>query len=285
MEDDSSRAAEELYCPECGYDLRGGMSGRCPECGVELDEESLRRPRIPWVRRGKVGLWRAYRQTVWTVLVRPGRVGGEVGKPLEEEDARLFRRVTVWIATLPIVGLAAGWYGVYVQPIERWVGVISLVGGVFEWLVLVAVAAGAWLFLYAMTGVGSFFFRPAYLSAERRSRAVAASDYGSAVLALIPVVLPMTLIGWFILTGWEDVWRYPVVRWASWGAVALPGVVLIWMCVSLLAILKRATNCGVGREVAMGVLLPVSWVMLAGVVLVGIPAAVGYVGLMVLSFL
>ncbi|MEX2216030.1 MAG: hypothetical protein WD768_18100 [Phycisphaeraceae bacterium] len=30
-----------LYCPSCGYDLRGSPRGDCPECGKAVDREAM----------------------------------------------------------------------------------------------------------------------------------------------------------------------------------------------------------------------------------------------------
>ena len=32
-------AYQRGYCPECGYDLTGNVSGRCPECGEAFERE------------------------------------------------------------------------------------------------------------------------------------------------------------------------------------------------------------------------------------------------------
>ncbi len=32
----------EIYCPECGYDLRGIPEGMCPECGFRYDRQAIR---------------------------------------------------------------------------------------------------------------------------------------------------------------------------------------------------------------------------------------------------
>ena len=70
-----------LFCPACGYDLRGSDGNRCPECGLAIDRESLRVRGFPWAHRREVGRVRAYVRMVWQVLVgsrtlayeRPGR--------------------------------------------------------------------------------------------------------------------------------------------------------------------------------------------------------------------
>jgi len=62
--------ADDLYCPECGYSLRGLTSDRCPECGLRLDFIESAVSLIPWERRRELGRIRAYWQTVLMVLTR-----------------------------------------------------------------------------------------------------------------------------------------------------------------------------------------------------------------------
>ena len=57
-------AAHELFCIDCGYDLRQLTSDRCPECGWLIDRNVLTRTRLPWVYRKELGRWRAYWRTV-----------------------------------------------------------------------------------------------------------------------------------------------------------------------------------------------------------------------------
>ena len=39
----ASSSADDLYCPDCGYNLRGITSDRCPECGTNATAEPQRR--------------------------------------------------------------------------------------------------------------------------------------------------------------------------------------------------------------------------------------------------
>jgi hypothetical protein len=58
-------------------------------------------------------------------------------------------------------------------------------------------------------------------------------------------------------------------------------VVTYW--IGLLSMLRGATGCGRGRVVAAAVGLPVVWAVLAVVLAVGLPLAVAFAGLVVLS--
>ena len=52
--------AHDLYCQECGYNLRGLISNRCPECGWFLETVRATESQIPWVHRKKLAWFRAY---------------------------------------------------------------------------------------------------------------------------------------------------------------------------------------------------------------------------------
>src|SRR4051812_46128223 len=94
-------ADDALYCPACGYDLRGIASDRCPECGATIHRASLRESSLPWARRQQVGAWRAYRRTVWTATWRVRRVADGVARPVDARDARHFATLTGLIAGVP----------------------------------------------------------------------------------------------------------------------------------------------------------------------------------------
>src|SRR5439155_13935145 len=98
--------AHGLYCPECGYDLRGIESPRCPECGQSIDRATLAESRIPWVHRHEIGRFRAYWRTLWLATLRPKRIATDIAAPAHPRDAELFRRLTVLIAALPLCAAA-----------------------------------------------------------------------------------------------------------------------------------------------------------------------------------
>jgi len=54
-----SAYADDLFCPECGYSLRGLTSDRCPECGLALGQIRALGTTIPWAHRRAIGSWRA----------------------------------------------------------------------------------------------------------------------------------------------------------------------------------------------------------------------------------
>src|SRR5947209_8529114 len=102
--------AGDIFCVECGYDLRGLASARCPECGIELDRGAMGRSRLKWARRKTIGRVPAYLATVWSVIARTRRVADEVAGPVSLDDAREFARVTALLAWLGPAALAVWWY-------------------------------------------------------------------------------------------------------------------------------------------------------------------------------
>ena len=88
----ATTADDELFCPECGYDLRGIENiTRCPECGLAIDPEGLARSQIPWVHRRHLGRFRAYWRTMWLSTFRPRKIAAEAARRVSYPDAQRFR--------------------------------------------------------------------------------------------------------------------------------------------------------------------------------------------------
>ena len=87
--------ADDLFCPECGYSLRGLTSDRCPECGLKLDFIESEVSLIPWERRREIGRVRAYWQTVFQVMCRNKMFCRAGYRSVSYRDAQLFRWVSI----------------------------------------------------------------------------------------------------------------------------------------------------------------------------------------------
>ena len=285
----------ELFCPDCGYSLRGiDASSRCPECGFGLDRARLTASNIPWTHRGGdgggIGAFRAYWRTVRLVILHPTRAAGDVARPVSFDDARRFRRATALIATTGPLALLA-WACVAAmldRPITLSASASPAVriGWLLEILLVPVIVVALYAFFLAATGVASYFFHPKRLPVELQNRAVAISYYACAPWALTPLTVASVVAAWLAR-------EYLVSQRASATAVGvvlalgatIPLVQAVAMTLSPLRMLQRATNCGLGRAFLLGTVLPVLWALLAIVIAVGIPAAYVFTALVILSLI
>lgn len=169
---------DDLYCPECGYSLRGLTSARCPECGLSLEFIRSDAPLIPWERRRQLGRLRAYWQTVFQVLFRTKRFCRASCRPVSHPDAQRFRWVTILHVYLPALA---------VLPVAHWANPNMLRDAVEETSGWFVTLVGAWVLptLLVLTGLPSYLFHPRRLTTAQQNRAVALSYYGTAPLGLL----------------------------------------------------------------------------------------------------
>ena len=180
---------EDNFCPECGYNLRGLTSDRCPECGFDVADLVAGGSAIPWHFRRKVGIFRAYQQTVWLALANTRRLAREICRPVSYADAQKFRWFSVATLAVPVVAAAI----VTQTMMGFWmIGPTFGTGGLF----LIWCSVWFTLGLAAMTGVPSYFFHPRYLDIQRQNRAIALSYYLS---GLLPVVSLSAIIATLLL--------------------------------------------------------------------------------------
>jgi len=291
-DDDSA----ERFCPDCGYDLRGIASQRCPECGLAIDLNVIL-SRIPWRHRGRIGWVRAFRRTLLLAMLRPRRVGDASAGPIDFAESQYFRRIVVGLASVPLV--AALLIVIHVQGGSGFLSAVGLsplknLGAAgwplgFLWQIgfiwsagatLAPVAAVAIVLMVALcTGASKYWFRPGSLSISQQNRAMAISGYACAPLALL-FVPGIAALG-FNLQSTHDLALSFVcgvslcVFYAS-----LPVVLLLWWW-DTLRMMVAATQCGLGRTLAAGALLPVTWAACAAVALGFFPAVAGFLWLMV----
>jgi hypothetical protein len=288
MADDSPAQAStaDLFCPGCGYNLRGIESERCPECGLIADRQSLSKWVLPWPGRAWIGRWRAFWRTVNLVTFRPSALAVEMTRPTQFFDAILFRRIVVSSLLIPAgITATAIYFSFIVRPYgdmrdlwiaTDWLGsILQLFGVVVIWVCLA-------LFLLTATAIPGYFFRPPTLTTVQQNRAVALSYYSCA-----PLVYTVGTCGWacliFALFASRDLTS--PLQWAFVLIVA-PAPVLIELYVASrvpVAILKATTPCGVARRIALACVLPPAWMVLALIFLWVVPAAYVTLALMILS--
>jgi hypothetical protein len=300
-------APGELFCPECGYDLRGiEGSARCPECGMAIDRSGAAGSRIGWVHRRRVGRLRAYVKTVGQVLFHAGRVGAEAAvRPIDYAAAHRFRWVTVaWVSLPPAVAYVIAWSSVVTPP---WVigfpfpaslsgAFPAPVPAVYDFVFPWAAGAMTWyvppvalvLLAALVTGVASYWFHPRRLPVVRQNRAVAVSYYGCAPLAWLPVGL--LLVGAAVVLAVSQRNNFPPTPLAEiitvltiFGAIGTVGPVIgAWG--ATLRLYRAAVRPGPGGFAAAAAGITAAWVACAVLALGLFPWAAGYVRLAVESF-
>lgn len=280
---------EPLYCPACSYDLRGSAGERCPECGHDLTELRAGLPVIPWTVRKARGRVSAFWATVWLVTFRERKFLNKFGQVVEYRDARRFQYWVVLHAYLPL--LVATVYLYVMAPLDAGVNsawafephnpsyfskkptALGLAYGAYWPAVLVHL--GYLLFLFAATGVQSYFFHPRSVPVRLQNNAVAMSYYMTALLAWVPVVF--AALSTAVALGFDFEPRLETGLFlhmlAGVGAVITFG----GMWGQLLVLGRKTMPHEKVRWWVMAVALPVIWMALGVVCVAVIPAMVLYV--------
>ena len=96
-----------VFCPSCGYDLRGSNAERCSECGMEIDRVALKTTAVPWAYRRSIGRVRAFLKTVWLVTYDSQRIRHELIRPQDDRDARRFQYANAALLTITFLIVVA----------------------------------------------------------------------------------------------------------------------------------------------------------------------------------
>jgi hypothetical protein len=273
-------ADRALYCPSCGYDLRGSPGDSCPECGAAIDRETLERAQIPWSRRRTEGRLKALRQTIWQATFHTKRFAEAAAGPVDYREARRFQ-ITVILGMVSSVGLILGACFVVAYLLEGWQYAM-------QWS---AIAYGVGLvlltgLLLTATVVHTYWLHPRKLPIEQQNRAVAMGYYAAAPVGLAPFTALLWVPGWIIAEA-----SGPLHLQSYWYL----GMILLLIGLGLLAIIplaqwrialviarRVAQRQGLGFwSLALG--LPLLWLGLALFWLVLVPATIAWVTLMLFS--
>lgn len=281
----------ELYCPDCGYSLRGLTSDRCPECGLLLDFIDSASSTIAWVDRRRRGRVRGYVLTVFAVISRPKILCREVFRPVSLADAQRFRWVTVALMTLSLWSWAAqeilrsravtttppSPFTMFADPqppyrslLAYGVGTFGVVGVCFAGF---AAAAGLFLFPFLITGLPSYLFHPKSFSIELQNRAIAMSYYATAPLALAPLALVLLR-----LLRLSDFWRSGTDEAFLDGLLAAFIAFLYWRTLVVFAQRVLPRN---HASLRVALLTPLLWLVAASLTLIGLPALILYAWLLI----
>jgi hypothetical protein len=185
-----------VYCPACGYDLRGALSDRCSECGLPIVGGQAQYSQLKWHHRNQIGLWRAFWWTVLQVTRDNPEIRDETARIQDGPAARVFRR---WVT----VALALAILGPVI--VEMFDGTEELVG---EWWIsnkgsTVVQLLWPWglamklpimpplltlLFVLVIVCVPRWLCTVRHQSEAFQERATALGDYATAPMALLPPV-------------------------------------------------------------------------------------------------
>lgn len=255
----------DLYCQQCGYNLRGLTSERCPECGRSLEGLRATVSRIPWVHCSEIGWFRAYWKTVWMAMFRHRRLCDEIARPVSYRDSQSFRWLTVVHAYFPILVLTMVAYAA--TPFGPFGGELLAAGYHAVWPVVV-VHGCVLLFLAAATGVPSYFFHPRDLPVNLQNRAVALSYYtcGPLAVTVLPVI---AATGNYILS-----WDHNLGAGLGLLAITLPCAQFAVWFFDLCHLAGRILPHKRTRAYLVAVCVPLLWFCLAWLMFCLVPIAV-----------
>jgi hypothetical protein len=278
----------ELYCPECGYDLRALVSDRCPECGHAIDRTTMGQSVLPWVQRESVGRYRAFWKTVAMATFRPRFLAREMNQPARFHDAVTFRRLVVLHALVPIAGAVTA---VYVYAIDEstlgrgglWTAT-DVPGSILQVLTIAVIWSYLALTLFGMTGVASYFFHPGSLPVIRQNRAVALSYYACGPLAYMPATLALMVVCALIGDASARA-KMPVLFSGTILLIGSAPVAAQFVAVisSSVILLEATTHLGRTRQILLAGFMAVAWAVLGFVLCVVVPAAWVMLVVMLLS--
>ena len=266
----------DLLCEGCGYSLIGLMVERCPECGARFDATALPLARVPWLYRKRLGRSSAYVETLRFALFRPARFAAELTRPvrISEQDAHRFRLVTIAVASL---GAVVGMAGLLQYLVSFW-PLRPTSAGMAAGCVGVGVAM--FVFLRMATDLPTFIWRGL---PGKRDDLSPLHQYAAAPLALMlpAAVLFVALV--FVI-GRPMAVRDGLTELGAFTLLAIGSVVLLWAWLAAMIFMRTATRCSFGRVGALGLYLPVHWLMMWLLVWLVI-GAVAYYGGAVLDWL
>jgi hypothetical protein len=299
-------ATVDLFCPFCGYNLRGIDSQRCPECGNVVDRSELLVCRIPWVHRKSIGRVKAYLQTVRMVISHPVRFGREAARPVPYGDARLFRWVTVGIAaltlalavmlpkwsqkipaTIPLIERPSEFLDSVPRQLRPGYGDNQIIGDLMTLFVagmsFTVQVLSLVVILYVASKLVSLFCRPSGSAVILQNRAVAVTNYACAALALVPVGFACMLL-LVATSGLQQRTGGLLLSEEVIGVGLVLVLSLLWWIGSAI-MLKSATRGTMLRVAAYLCLWPLAVALLRAMALTAIPCVVGFVKLAVITLL
>ena len=260
--------SQDIFCQDCGYNLRALTGERCPECGRSLEGLRSEVSKIPWVHRKEIGRFRAYGKTVWFVMFRQRQFFDEMARPVSYADSQRFRWVTVALAYLPVLACEI------VLGIQRMESPTDNEIISFLWSdvrMILALHVGFLLFLAAATGVPSYFFQPNAIPMALQNRTIALSYYTSAPICFF--FLPSVAFLILLNEPHNDDLAALAALLTFIFAIMVVG---IWW-VDLDHLLLRLLPGNRARTVITTLTLPLLWLLLFATIMVLVPLVILYV--------
>ena len=272
--DDRTRRAitEDIFCPQCTYNLRGLTADRCPECGLDISHVHEGESQIPWVHRREIGRIRAYWKTVWQIGFTAEVFDKEFHMATDRVSAMRFSWITIAHAYLSI---AATW-GIGAVVEHDVINVLLEFGG-YLWLAVVHFSVFACLVASAQTP--HYSLRRKDVPLPIQYRAANLMLYAAAPLAWITLVPLLALLAAIVaeLTYYSIV---PRVIGVVAGILVVLSLSALWMCGS------RVVKCMLGRRAGRFLTelrRSAIWLLAIAVAALGLPVAYILIVVLVLS--
>ena len=294
VHDDASTPGDipdDIFCPACGYSLRGAPGAKCPECGYGLASIRSGVCRIPWVRRREIGRFRGFWSTVWMVIVRHKTFCEEFAHAVSFSDARAFRCVSVLHVYIPVLLVTVLFYATVPPEVEvgNPIWQVAATGTVkygssflnrayIEVWPAVLLHVCFLMLLFAATSGSSYFVRAKSASPRRQHNIMAMSYYTCGSLALIPVLCGgiLVVLGLISIAG---IWSVG----GAWACGVAGGVaVAIWWW-NLVRLVRRTMPQLRKKAAILTFGVPATWLGLSILYLIVLPSIVSFVLVVVFS--
>ncbi len=269
-----------------------------------IDQANITVSQIPWTHRREMGRFRAFRRTVWLTLRHPKRLAADISRPVSLTNARKFQNIVVWLTFVPIAAVLLWPYFATLRerlstesigmgpfdtprnlPPTAISNTLRYLGWAFEGLGVVIAGFCLWCFLKSITGVASYFCHPHQMSTARQNRAISLSYYASAPLAWTPItigLIPLIIAMADASSYHHERFRYVMLLAGLAFLSAGVQITAWWRC--SLVLLKHTTRSGGLRLAVIASLLPVFWLILAGLLLGVLPASYMFLCVVILSY-
>ena len=263
--------AGDLYCPECGYNLRALISHRCPECGYNIDIVRRHESQIPWTRRETIGSFKAYWATVRMVILRNQHFCLEISRPVDERHARRFRWMTVLYAYVPVVFITGMWSIFASRSFSEFV---AFGGYAYVGVIHLAILA----FVLAITTVPYYALYHRDIEVEKQHRGAILMLYACAPLAFMFLAV-FFFVGGLIATSFNTTTLDSLLYSLSFGVTFLLAVIVM---LDVQRIIKRMLSTPSTVKGVTAKLIGL-WLATGFLSLVGIPLAALFLGMVYYS--